>query len=119
MVSFGSGGSSSKKESSESGTMFKKKFFDKFRDYFGSEPDYNPEFVGFDDFDKLESGLYDSARAKAGDAYNTAVRRRREELSQAGLLNSPNQYLENGARESLDKDFLQQLQQAARDASLS
>jgi hypothetical protein len=116
MVSFGSGGGSKGKSSSESGTMFKKKFFDKFGQYFGTAPEYDPEFKGFQDFDSLESNLYGSSKATATNEYNAARARRREELSLSGLLNSPNAYLENGALESLDQDYLRNLQQAARDA---
>lgn len=111
----GGGGSSS---SSSSKTKFPRKFFDETIDYFGKPPEFNPSYVGFDDFDKLEENLYGSQQSKLLTAYNDAVRRRREELSQSGLLNSPNQYLEGGARETLDRDYLTQLQQAARDATL-
>jgi hypothetical protein len=119
VVSFGSGGSSKSKSSSVSKTKFPRKFWDQAIDYFGPAPDYKPEFVGFDSFDDVEKTAYDSQAGRIGDAYDTAVKRRREELSLAGLLNSPNQYLEDGARASLDKDFLTNLQQAARDARLA
>jgi len=143
MVS-GSGGSSkskSKQESSQESqstnkTKFPLDFLNEAYTYFGGDPkttDYNPKFtgsdyfqpdygaapnyVGFDDFDKLEANQYGSQKSKLEDAYNTAVNNQREELSQSGLLNSPNQYLEGSARTGLDKGYLQQIQQAARDAS--
>ena len=119
MVSFGSGGKSKSKGSSESGTRWKQRFFDKAIDYFGGDPGFEPgDFSGFEDFDKLESNLYESQARRLGDEYNSAVSRRREELSLAGLLNSPNQFLENGARASLDSDYLKALQAAAGQASL-
>ena len=43
--------------------------------------------------------------------------RQREELSQSGALNSPAQFLEGSARSSLDRSYLDSIQQAARDAS--
>lgn len=124
MVSFGGNKSKQKsksKSTSESGTEFNRPFFDQAFDYFGgdpsTDPQYKPEYVGFNDFDQLEKNQYDSQRSKLDDAYRGQVARQREELSQAGLLNSPNQYLEDSARSGLDKDYLSNLQQAARDAS--
>jgi hypothetical protein len=119
MVTFGSGGSS--KQSSSSKTKFPTKFLDKAYKYFGGEPAYNPKYVGFgskEDLDKLESNLYGSQQSKLADAYNSAIARQREELSQSGLLTSPAQYIEGGARNTLDKSYLENIQQAARDAAL-
>ena len=120
MVSLGMSGGS--EASSSSKTKFPKKFLDQAYKYFGGEPDYTPKYVGFggkEDLDKLEGNLYGGQLSKLTDAYNTAIGRQREELSQAGLLNSPAQYIEGGARSELDKGYLSQLQQAARDASLA
>lgn len=120
MVSFGSGSKS--KQKSSSSTTFPTDFLSKAYSFFGGEPGYKPQYVGFNkpgDLDKLESNLYESQSSKLADAYNSAVNRQREELSQAGLLNSPAQYIEGGARDTLNKGYLQQLQQAARDASLA
>ena len=70
-------------------------------------------------FDKLESSLYETQRSKLAQAYDQAVARQREELAQSGALNSPSQYLEGSARSSMDRSYIQNLQQAARDAFTS
>lgn len=67
-------------------------------------------------FDKLEKSLYEGQQSKLAQAYNQSLARQREELAQSGALNSPAQYLEGSARSSLDRDYLSNLQQAARDA---
>ena len=67
-------------------------------------------------FKRLEDVAYGSQAARIGEAYNQNVNRLREELSQSGQLNSPAQYLEGGARSSMDRSYLDSLQQAARDA---
>lgn len=120
MVSFGSG--SKKKSKASSRVDFPTDFLNKATSYFGASPGYAPEYVGFgspEDLDKLESNLYGGQKSKLSDAYNSAIARQREELSQSGLLNSPAQYIEGGARNTLDKSFLENIQQAARDAALA
>lgn len=112
-----SAGGSSGQSKSSSKTNFPRKFFDEAFDYFGQPPKYAPEYTGFSDFDKLEENQYGSQKSRLDTAYQDSLKRQREELSQAGLLNSPNQYLEGGARSSLDKSYITNLQQAARDAS--
>lgn len=67
-------------------------------------------------FGKLEESLYGTQESKLSRAYGDAVARQREELSQMGALNSPSQFLEGSARSSLDRNYLEGLQQAARDA---
>lgn len=67
-------------------------------------------------FKKLEDTLYSGQQSKLAQAYNQGVARQREELAQSGALNSPSQYLEGSARSSLDRSYMQNLQQAARDA---
>jgi hypothetical protein len=119
MVSFGVSGGSESQSSSK--TKFPKKFLEQAYQYFGGEPDYKPKYVGFgspEDLDKLEASTFGSQQSKLTDAYNSAVARQREELSQSGLLNSPAQYIEGGARSELDKGYLANIQQAARDAAL-
>ena len=90
-----------------------------------SSPTYNPAFVqgkytslAPGGFDKLESSLYDTQASKLKQAYDTGVAGQREELAQMGALNSPSQFLEGSARSSLDRSYIQNLQQAARDAAL-
>lgn len=122
MVTFGNGSKSKNRSTSSSTVNFPTDFLDKARNYFGADPGYAPKYVGFGspaDLDKLESNIYGGTKSKLTDAYNTAIGRQREELSQSGLLNSPNQYMEGGARNVLDKGFLQNIQQAARDAALA
>lgn len=104
-----------------------------------STPDYSPEYVRSEytpgkytegkytagkftavapeGFDRLEKALYEGQQAKANRAYQDQVARQREELSQMGALNSPAQYLEGSARSSLDRGYMDTLQQAARDAA--
>ena len=118
MVSFGVSGKSKNKSKNESRTVFPKGFFDDAYGYFGSDPDYNPEYVGFNDFDRVEENVYGSQRAKVDDAYRNALGIQNEELSNSGLLNSPSKYIEGGARDTLNKGYISSLQQAARDAAL-
>ena len=120
MVSFGGGGGSSKQKSkNQSKTVFPGGFFDQAYNYFGDVPDYNPEYVGFNDFDRVEDTVYGNQRAKVDDAYRNALKIQNEELSHSGLLNSPSKYIEGGARDTLNKGYISSLQQAARDAALS
>jgi len=91
-------------------------------------PTYDPQYVrgaytrgaftpvAREGFDKLEKTLYEGQQSKLSRAYNDAVAKQREELAQSGALNSPSQYLEGSARSSLDRNYLEGLQQAARDA---
>src|SRR5689334_5895199 len=89
-------------------------------------PDYNPTYVrgtyttvDSGDFNKIEQNIYGGQQSKLSQAYNQAIAQQREQLAQTGALNSPSQFLEGSARTSLDRDFLSNLQQAARDASNS
>jgi len=126
-------GSSSKQKSkqqstSESGTKYNEDFMRLASQYANdptNAPGYNPQYVkgaytgiAPGGFDKLENSLYDTNASKLSQAYNTAVANQREELAQTGALNSPSQYLEGSARSSLDRSYIQNLQQAARDAAL-
>jgi len=87
------------------------------------DPTYNPAYVpgqytsvAPEGFAKLESSLYDTQQSKLKQAYDQATAQQREELAQSGALNSPSQYLEGSARSSLDRTYLSNVQQAARDA---
>lgn len=84
----------------------------------GAGPTYDPKYVRVapEGFDKLENTLYEGQSSKLSRAYNDAVAKQREELAQSGALNSPSQYLQGSARSSLDRNYLDSLQQAARDA---
>ena len=78
MVSFGGGGGSSKQKSkNQSKTVFPGGFFDQAYNYFGDVPDYNPEYVGFNDFDRVEDTVYGNQRAKVDDAYRNALKIKR------------------------------------------
>ncbi len=127
----GSGGKSKSKSKSnassqsESGTKYNEDFMTKARAFAGdpSDPTYNPEYVKgkYTDvapggFDKLENSLYAGQSSKLRQAYDQSVGQQREELAQSGALNSPSQFLEGSARSSLDRGYMQNLQQAARDA---
>lgn len=86
-------------------------------------PSYNPTYVrgaytsvAPEGFAKLEDTLYGTQASKLKQAYDTATAQQREELAQSGALNSPSQYLEGSARSSLDRSYINSLQQAARDA---
>ena len=131
----GGGGKSSQKSqqqsqsTQESGVKFNKNFLDELYSYFGQDPSDNPEnqpgFTGAQytpveggDFAKLEKNLYDTQASRLRQAYESAVGRQREELSQMGGLNSPAQYLEGSARSSLDRGYLNDIQQSARDAAM-
>jgi len=130
----GSGGSqkskskSKQQSTSESGTKYNEDFMRLASQYANdpsNAPGYNPQYVkgaytgiAPGGFDKLENSLYDTQSSKLSQAYNTAVANQREELAQTGALNSPSQYLEGSARSGLDRSYIQNLQQAARDAAL-
>jgi hypothetical protein len=82
-------------------------------------PDYAPIFrpgaftgaaytpVEGGDFDRIESNLYEGTKSKLKSAYDQAIARQREELSQSGALNSPAQYLEGSARSSMDRSYIE------------
>jgi len=126
----GSGGktkSKSKQQStSESGTKYNEDFLNQASAFANRDsPSYTPEYVkgaytsvAPGGFDKLENSLYGTQSSKLKQAYDTSVGQQREELAQMGGLNSPSQYLEGSARSSLDRNYIQSLQQAARDAAL-
>ncbi len=130
--SLGGSGSKSKNKSksqqtssSESGTKYNEDFMTKAQAFAGdpSTPTYNPQYVAgkYTDvapggFDRLENSLYAGQQSKLRQAYDQSVGQQREELAQAGALNSPSQFLEGSARSSLDRGYMQNLQQAARDA---
>ena len=118
MVSFGSGGKSKSKSKQESKTVFPRGFFDEAVPYFGGDPGYDPEYVGFNDFDRVEDNLYGTQRSKLDEGFRNALNIQNEELSNSGLLNSPSKYIEGGARDTLNKGYISSLQQAARDAAL-
>ncbi len=112
-------------QTSESGTKYNEDFMKKAQAFAGdpSTPTYNPQYVAgkYTDvapggFDKLENSLYAGQQSKLRQAYDQNVGQQREELAQSGGLNSPSQYLEGSARSSLDRSYMQNLQQAARDA---
>jgi hypothetical protein len=136
-ISAGLGGSGSKSSSkskskqqatSETGTRYNPDFMTQATNYAQdptNAPVYNPQYVkgtytplAPGGFDKLENNLYDTQSSKLSQAYNTAVGQQREQLAQTGALNSPSQFLEGSARSSLDRSYMQNLQQAARDAAL-
>ena len=134
-ISAGAGGSGSKSKSksksqstSESGTKYNEDFMRLASEYANdpsNSPTYNPQYIKGDftsiapgGFDKLENSLYDTQASKLAQAYSTSVGRQREELAQMGALNSPSQFLEGSARSNLDRSYIQNLQQAARDAVL-
>ena len=140
-ISFGGNKSKQKSKqqsSSESGVRYNPDFMDlatQFANDTSNAPAYNPQYVKGDytsgkytgtnytplapgGFDKLEGSLYDTQASKLSQAYNTAMANQREQLAQSGALNSPSQYLEGSARSSLDRTYMQNLQQAARDAAL-
>ncbi len=127
----GSGGKTSSKtksqstSQSESGTKYNEDFMRQAQAFAGdpSTPTYNPQYVAgkYTDvapggFDKLENSLYGGQQSKLAQAYQQNVAQQREELAQSGALNSPSQFLEGSARSSLDRGYMQNLQQAARDA---
>ncbi len=127
----GSGGNTKSKNQSqstsqsESGTKYNADFMNQARAFAGdpSDPTYNPTYVpgkytsvAPGGFDKLENSLYGTQQAKLKQAYDQATGQQREELAQSGALNSPSQFLEGSARSSLDRNYMQNLQQAARDA---
>jgi len=93
------------------------------RQFTSNTPAYNPQYVkgaytsvAPGGFDRLENSLYDTQASKLRQAYDTSVGQQREQLAQMGGLNSPSQFLEGSARSSLDRSYMQNLQQAARDA---
>ncbi len=110
---------------SESGTKYNADFMNQAKMFAGdpSTPGYNPQYVPGQytsvapgGFDKLENSLYAGQQSKLRQAYDQSVGQQREELAQTGALNSPSQFLEGSARSSLDRSYMQNLQQAARDA---
>ncbi len=109
----------------ESGTKYNEDFMTKAKAFAAdpSNPTYNPQYVPGQytsvapgGFDKLENSLYAGQQSKLKQAYDQSVGQQREELAQSGALNSPSQFLEGSARSSLDRGYMQNLQQAARDA---
>ncbi len=115
---------------SESGTKYNEDFMKQALQFANApdQPTYNPEYVkgaytpgaytsvAPEGFAKLENSLYDTQASKLRRAYDLTRGQQREELAQSGALNSPSQYLEGSARSSLDRGYLENLQQAARDA---
>lgn len=79
-----------------------------------------PRFHGLadGDYDKLEKNLYDRQQLNMRPTYERERERRREELSQTGLINSPVQFAEGGALDSLERNYMDQSQKAASDASI-
>jgi hypothetical protein len=79
-----------------------------------------PRFHGLEggDFDKLETSLYDRQQQNLTPTYERERNRRREELSQTGLLNSPVQFAEGSALDSLERNYMDQSQKSASDASI-
>ncbi len=123
----GSSGKNKSKQTSqsESGTKYNEDFMKQAQAFAGdpSTPTYNPQYmpgkytsVAPEGFDKLENSLYAGQQSKLRQAYEQSVGQQREELAQSGALNSPSQFLEGSARSSLDRGYMQNLQQAARDA---
>jgi hypothetical protein len=127
----GSGGKTKSKNQSqstsqsESGTKYNADFMNQAQAFAGdpSGPTYNPQYVPGQytsvapgGFDKLENTLYGTQQSKLQQAYGQSVAQQREELAQSGGLNSPSQFLEGSARSSLDRTYMNNLQQAARDA---
>jgi hypothetical protein len=119
---------SQQQSTSETGTRYNPDFMTQATNYANDTSNalgYNPQYVKGNytslapgGFDKLENNLYDTQASKLSQAYNTAVGQQREQLAQTGALNSPSQFLEGSARSSLDRSYIQNLQQAARDAAL-
>lgn len=120
---------------SESGTKYNEDFMKRALEFANAKdsPTYNPEYVkgaytpgaytganftsvAPQGFQQLEQSLYGTQASKLKQAYDQSTAQQREELAQSGALNSPSQYLEGSARSSLDRTYLQNLQQAARDA---
>jgi hypothetical protein len=121
MISLGTGGKSKSKSKQESKTYFPKDFFDDAYGYFGGPPDYDPEFVGFGDeadLDRYEGALYNRQKSKMHQGYQDALKLQNEDLSNMGMLNSPSKFIEGGARDTLNKGYIQSLQQAANEAAL-
>jgi len=80
-----------------------------------------PKFKGLEDmdFDRLERGIYDKSVQQLTPQYENERSRLREELSQSGMLTSPNQYAAGGATDQLTQGYAGQLQKAATDAVVS
>ncbi len=79
-----------------------------------------PKFYGLEDmdYDKLQQNLYNRQIQDIQPQYDQARNQTREELSQAGLLNSPVQYSKGGAIDQLQQRYLDETQKAASDASI-
>lgn len=77
-----------------------------------------PQFHGLEDmdFENLQKNLYGRQLQEITPTYETERNRRREELSQTGLINSPIQFAEGGALDSLERNYLDQSQKAASEA---
>ncbi len=115
---------------SESGTKWNEDFMKQALQFANApdQPTYNPAYVpgkytpgawtsvAPEGFAKLENSLYDTQASKLRQAYDQTRGQQREELAQSGALNSPSQFLEGSARSSLDRGYLENLKQAARDA---
>ena len=80
-----------------------------------------PKFKGLEDmdFEKLQENLYKGAVQNLNPSYEQERSRRREELSQSGLLTSPAQYGEGGAIDTLDDDYFANLEKAATESSIA
>lgn len=79
-----------------------------------------PKFQGLEnmDFENLQTNLYNRQLQNLTPTYETERARRREELSQTGLLNSPVAFAEGGALDALERNYLDQSQKAASDAAI-
>ena len=118
MVSFG--GKKKSKRTSTSVRSFPRQFFEEAKGYFGEEPKFAPEFVPLEEGgpEAYEKALFGSQESKLRTAYDRSRARRREELSQSGLLTSPVAYAEGGALDILDKEEVKDIAEAARQAKL-
>ena len=78
-----------------------------------------PKFQGLEDMDfgKLEKGLYDRQLQNIEPQYQNARSQTREELAQSGMLNSPVQYGKGGVMDNLERNYMDQTQKSATDAS--
>lgn len=106
---------------SSSKTVFPAKFLNQATKYFGPAPAYNPQYVGFspDKIQQMGQNMYTSQVANLDTQRNQQEKIQNEELSNSGLLTSPAQYMAGGAKDVLNQNYAQQVNQAARDAQLA
>src|SRR2546422_263150 len=120
MVSFGKGGSAKQSSQSTDEAIFPEQFINQYQGRFGNEP--NPQYHGLNVNDPNVAAYTNAIQRYTIDpltqAYNQAGKNTDEQLAQRGLATSPAQYAQGGAKDVLNRNYLQQVGQAGNAAAV-